>query len=69
MTWVFALPVLGFLVFLVVGAITGHVKLTSCCSIADPRRDSRMRDAFLEDATEPTGHPALPSSRVPDDAP
>jgi hypothetical protein len=57
MTWVFALPVLGFLVFLVVGAITGHVKLTSCCSIADPRRDSRMRDAFLEDATEPARSP------------
>ena len=57
MTWVFALPVLGFLVFLVIGGVTGHVKLTSCCSIADPRRDSRMRDAFLEDAPEPARSP------------
>jgi hypothetical protein len=50
MTWVFAIPVMAFLVFLVVGAVTGHVKLTSCCSIADPRCDLRMREAFLVDA-------------------
>jgi hypothetical protein len=50
MTWVFAIPVMAFLVFLVVGGLTGHVKLTSCCSIADPRCDVRMREAFLDDA-------------------
>lgn len=55
MEWVFAVPVLGFLVFLVIGAITGHVRLRSCCSVADPRRDSRMREALLEDANEPMG--------------
>ena len=48
MTWVLAVPVLGFLAFLVLGSITGRVKLTSCCSIADPRCDARMRDAFLD---------------------
>jgi hypothetical protein len=49
MTWVFAVPVMGFLAFLVVGSITGHVKLKSCCGIADPRCDARMRDAFLDE--------------------
>lgn len=37
-------------VLLVVGSITGNVKMRSCCCIADPRCDARMRDAFLEDA-------------------
>ena len=27
MTWVFAVPVAGFVLFLVVGAVTGHVKV------------------------------------------
>jgi len=48
MTWVFAVPVMCFLAFLVVGSITGHLKLRSCCGIADPRCDARMRDAFLD---------------------
>ena len=40
--------VLGFLVLLVVGGLTGRVKATSCCSVstADPRRDRRMAAAF-----------------------
>jgi hypothetical protein len=58
MAWVFAVPVVGFVVFLVVGTITGSVKMKSCCGIADPRFDARMRDAFFEgsDASEPS-HP------------
>lgn len=42
------LLVLGFLVLLVVGGLTGRVKATSCCSVsaADPRRDRRMAAAF-----------------------
>ena len=36
----------AFLVFLVVGGITGRVRTTSCCSIADPTRDARMRDLY-----------------------
>ena len=51
MTWVFAVPVMCFLAFVVVGSITGRVKLTSCCGISDPRCDARMRDAFLDEAT------------------
>lgn len=60
MAWVFAVPVMGFLAFLVIGAITGHVTLSSCCGAGDPRCDARMRDAFLdEDPAEPLdGRPA-----------
>ncbi|HET7173890.1 MAG TPA: hypothetical protein VFI30_06400 [Nocardioidaceae bacterium] len=46
----FAVPVMGFVVFLVIGSITGRVKMKSCCSIADPRCDARMRDAFPDGA-------------------
>lgn len=41
---------LAFLVLLTVGAVSGRVTLTSCCSVADPRRDSRMRAAFEQGA-------------------
>ncbi len=34
------------LVLLVLGGLTGRVRLTSCCSIADPRNDLRMRSAY-----------------------
>lgn len=48
--------VLGILVatfagLVIVGGLTGRVTLKSCCAIADPRRDLRMRAAFLD--TEP----------------
>jgi hypothetical protein len=46
--------VIAFLVVLVVGAVTGRVKSRSCCSIADPRQDLRMRAAFEGDASPPT---------------
>jgi hypothetical protein len=64
MTWVFAVPMMGFLVFLVVGSITGHVELKSCCNIADPRRDARLRDAFLEDANANEPSPSLDRRRT-----
>lgn len=36
--------VIAFLVFLVVGALTGRVKAQSCCSLtSDPDTDLRMR--------------------------
>ena len=38
-----------FVVMLVVGAMTGPVDLRSCCTVADPRRDARMRAAFEDD--------------------
>jgi hypothetical protein len=70
MAWVFAVPVVVFVVFLVVGSITGNVEMKSCCRIADPRRDARMRGAFSDGAYPPSppshsmvdtpaeGHPA-----------
>jgi hypothetical protein len=40
-----------FVLALVAGALTGRVKANSCCAVADPRRDLRMRDAFQDDGT------------------
>lgn len=34
--------VLLYVVFLIIGLITGRVKIKSCCAIADPERDLRM---------------------------
>ena len=59
MGWVLAVPVVAFVVFLVVGSMTGHVKMTSCCGAADPRCDVRMRDAFLDEAHATKPSPAL----------
>ena len=49
MQFVFGVPVLLFLVALVYGGLTGRVRLTSCCAVADPSRDLRMRAAFEDD--------------------
>ncbi len=46
--------VIAFLVLLVIGAVTGRVKSRSCCSIADPRQDLRMRGAFEGEASPPS---------------
>ena len=43
------------LVALVLGAVSGRVRLESCCTPSDPSRDLRMRDAFEHD--EPTAGP------------
>ena len=40
-----ALPLLA----LAVGALSGRVRLTSCCATSDPSRDLRMRAAFESD--------------------
>jgi hypothetical protein len=50
-----------FTVLLLVGAVTGRVKVTSCCGIADPRRDARMRDAFADEASPHSGAPSIAS--------
>lgn len=55
MAWLFAVPVLVFLVVLVVGGLTRRVKLKSCCGVADPRHDLRMRDAFADEAAVSDG--------------
>lgn len=44
-----AILMIGFTAFLVVGALTGRVRLNSCCNIADPRNDARMRAAFEDE--------------------
>ena len=49
MAYVFGIPTLVFLVVLVYGGLTGRIRLSSCCTVADPKRDLRMRGAF-EDA-------------------
>lgn len=54
MEWVIASPVVLFIVFLVVGAVTGRVRMKSCCAKADGRSDLRMRGAF-EDTATPQG--------------
>ena len=43
------LTVLGLaLLTLVIAAVTGRVRMRSCCTTADPRMDLRMRDAIRE---------------------
>ncbi|WP_191908018.1 hypothetical protein [Nocardioides cynanchi] len=49
MEYVFGVPVLLFLLALVYGGLTGRVRLGSCCAVADPAKDLRMRAAFEDD--------------------
>jgi hypothetical protein len=49
LAYVFGIPAAVLLVLLVYGGLTGRVRLTSCCAVADPRRDLRMRAAFEDD--------------------
>ena len=44
--YLLAAAVVTFLVVLVVGALTGRVKLQSCCAVADASQDLRMRAAY-----------------------
>ncbi len=46
MKYLVAAPVVLFVVWLAVGAITGRVKARSCCSIP-AERDLRMRDVVV----------------------
>ncbi|MFZ2016739.1 MAG: hypothetical protein WAV00_23215 [Nocardioides sp.] len=62
MAYVFGIPTLVFLVVLVSGGLTGRIRLSSCCTVADPKKDLRMRGAF-EDADlvdVPSGSQAPP---------
>jgi hypothetical protein len=52
MTWVIAALVMVPVVALVFGAVTGRTRVSSCCSVADPTKDLRMRGAFGEDPHE-----------------
>ncbi len=44
-------------VALLLGAVTGRISATSCCSVADPRRDARMRAAFESGDVAPPDRP------------
>lgn len=62
MIYLFAIPVLLFLIALVYGALRGRIRASPCCSAADPSKDLRMRGAFPDapesdaDAASPDGH-------------
>ncbi len=56
MAYVFGVPALIFLVVVVVGGLTGRIRLTSCCTVADPRRDLRMRAAYEDSDLESPRH-------------
>ena len=49
MSYVLAVLVLLPLAALVWASVTRRVRLTSCCSPADPAKDLRMRAAFEDD--------------------
>jgi hypothetical protein len=44
MAYIFAIPVLLICCALVYGGLTGRVRMSSCCSVADPSKDLRMRE-------------------------
>lgn len=67
MVWVLGVLALAFLVFLVLGAATGRVSLTSCCGV-DASRDLRMRAAF-EDVPVPAKQSGAESGPVPSHRP
>jgi hypothetical protein len=46
--YVIAALVLAFLAGLVLAAVTGRAQVRSCCAIADPAKDLRMRAAFSD---------------------
>jgi hypothetical protein len=61
MKYLVAAPVVLFMVWLVVGALTGRVKARSCCSIpAD--RDLRLRDAGITAPASPRALAAAPTT-------
>jgi hypothetical protein len=43
MVYLLAIPAVIFPVMLIVGAVRGRVKVTSCCSVA-PENDMRLRE-------------------------
>ena len=48
MAYLFGIPTLVFVVVLVYGGITGRITMSSCCAVADPAKDLRMRAAFQD---------------------
>jgi hypothetical protein len=52
MGYVIAIAVIAFGALLTFGALTGRVKAKTCCSVADPMQDARMRPHLLADEAE-----------------
>jgi len=50
MEYVVGAFVVVLVLILVIGALTRRIDVTTCCSLADPARDLRMRAAFENDA-------------------
>ena len=50
MEYVAGALVIVLALILLVGALTRHIQVTTCCSLSDPARDLRMRAAFENDA-------------------
>ena len=46
--------VIAFLIFFVIGAMTGRLQTRSCCAISDPRQDLRMRAAYQDESVPPS---------------
>src|SRR4051794_15734533 len=53
-------PMVALVVLLVVGSITGNVKMKSSCCISDLRCDPRMWDGFLHQTLPATGWSVTP---------
>ena len=53
--YLLAAPLVLFLILLIIGGLTGRVRLQSCCSIADPDKDVRMKESapIVADANAP----------------
>ena len=45
--------VVVLVLLLLVGMLTQSIRVTTCCSLADPARDLRMRAAFENDSAAP----------------
>ena len=55
MAYAFSIPVLLVLGGLVYGALTGRVRISPCCPVADPR----MREAFADDIEAAPSQPVV----------
>lgn len=53
MIYVLGGAVAMFLFVLLFAAATGRLRLRSCCNVADPAKDLRMRAAFDDDLSSP----------------
>jgi hypothetical protein len=48
MRYVISGLLVAFMIFMLIGGLSGRIRAESCCNIADSSRDSRMRGADSE---------------------